>query len=1115
MIGQRFGLDGRYFIEQRLGNGGMGEVYLATDTRHRVQVALKFVHPNLALDPQFQQRFSTEVRAAQRLDHGNIVRVLDANITPPQLYLVMEFISGGNLRQLLSAQTRLEFPEVIRYGAQIASALDYAHRSRVIHRDVKPENVLIRLKPPPPQAVLTDFGLARLADDVTQSQTGNPKGTFAYMSPEQCLGHRVDHRTDIYSLGVMLYELVTGHQPFEPGSLMEAQRMHSREQVRPPSQLRPGLPRELEAIIMKALAKNPNDRFQTAGEITAALQRFEQGQNRNPSQAGGVNLRTDIGTQSPVQGRNQTFYSPTPINPVMPAHSSLPYAPSDVGRARLIYSREGQQPQAIWLDQPILYMGREIAAPSPNMQQGANLVLLSEKVSRRHARLDRGTDGRFRLMDLGSTNGTYLGGRLLPRNVPHEWFPGQIARVGDFWVKLEIIGSPRQAPSPSRQSHAGNMPASSQPASGSAAPRVSLFVPDPTTDRIEMRLVQDLATIQAGSRTIMTIETVNQYDDVAHFAMKIDGIPPEWYTLPPEGVRLGKGETGKFALTLHPPRSARSTAGMHSFVIFIFRIDRENEFTTRRARLQIEPYYDLVTDMHPRRIRRSGSAEITITNNGNAVEKYTIQVNDPEQMINVQVEKTEVEVAPGRTERALIRVRPQMPQIIGVSKTFPFSVAIKSMRPDGEQQMQSADLVAQPLFPPWVLTLFGISTFGCLFLAVATIGGIINSGNIRQTEAAQTATNDFTIGLTQTAEGDSDGDGLSTSEELKLGTDPNLIDSDGDGLKDGEEVKSFGTNPLNRDSDGDGLTDGQEVQRGTDPNNKDSDGDGIPDGADSAPGATATPSPDAAQTQAAAGPTNQAQTAVASQTVGVDAEKTASAQTAAAPLPNLLVEQSGPSTMTDVAGDATPSDVKSIVITNIGTSELIIGSIVMAGDTQSFYFDPPPPPTPLAILPNASITLKIRFMASAPGGKTATLVIASNDPDGPVNVTISGVGTAPEVRFAPPIIDFGKVPSDTDVRTALRIRNPGSAPLFIRILNPETAEGFRLREQQLQAQNPVAVGQTACVNVIFVATGTPSPRNVSLQFTTNIDDTIRQVELKADIVGAGSPTPALPPVCGS
>ncbi len=275
LIGQTLS---RYKIISLLGEGGMGAVYKARDLTLQRDVAFKIMHPQFARQPNFQERFLQEARTAARFDHPSIVKVYDFGQQQGMLFIVMEFIPGNNLGKLLrDLRTRNQWivmGEAIQLVSQISSALDYIHQQGITHRDIKPDNIMLKPEASnglPYRPVLTDLGLAKLAEGGVFTQDGTSMGTPAYMSPEQAMGTKTDRRSDVYSLGILLFELVVGRLPFQAKTLTEAIRMHTQETPPPPQSLKADIPDEVQKIILKAIAKDPKDRFQTAAELAQAL----------------------------------------------------------------------------------------------------------------------------------------------------------------------------------------------------------------------------------------------------------------------------------------------------------------------------------------------------------------------------------------------------------------------------------------------------------------------------------------------------------------------------------------------------------------------------------------------------------------------------------------------------------------------------------------------------------------------------------------------------------------------------------------------------------------------------------------------------------------------------
>jgi serine/threonine-protein kinase len=271
----------RYEIGGVLGRGGMAEVHRGRDLRLGREVAVKVLRHDLARDPSSQVRFRREAQAAASLNHPAIVAVYDTGedrtTTGATPYIVMEYVEGETLRDVLRREGRLSPERAMSLTADICAALDFSHRNGIVHRDVKPGNVMIT---PQGTVKVMDFGIARAVSDsaATMTSTAAVIGTAQYLSPEQARGEGVDARSDVYSAGCLLYELVTGTPPFTGDSPVAVAYQHVREDPRTPSSINPEIPPELDAILMKAMSKNPANRYQSAADMRADLLRAVAGQ---------------------------------------------------------------------------------------------------------------------------------------------------------------------------------------------------------------------------------------------------------------------------------------------------------------------------------------------------------------------------------------------------------------------------------------------------------------------------------------------------------------------------------------------------------------------------------------------------------------------------------------------------------------------------------------------------------------------------------------------------------------------------------------------------------------------------------------------------------------------
>jgi eukaryotic-like serine/threonine-protein kinase len=276
LIGSLF--DGRYHVLRKLGAGGMADVYLAEDQELGRRVAIKILNERHANDEQFVERFRREAKNAAGLSHPSIVSIYDRGEAEGTYYIAMEYLEGRSLKELIVSRGPAPASVAIDYARQILQALRFAHLKGIVHRDIKPHNVLVdgdgRLK-------VTDFGIAR-AGASQMTEAGSIVGTAQYLSPEQARGGAVDQRSDVYSLGIVLYELLTGTVPFSGDTPVEIAMKHLSQTPEPPSALRDDIPHDLDLVVMRALAKDPDDRYQSAEEMEADLARVARGAGVSP-----------------------------------------------------------------------------------------------------------------------------------------------------------------------------------------------------------------------------------------------------------------------------------------------------------------------------------------------------------------------------------------------------------------------------------------------------------------------------------------------------------------------------------------------------------------------------------------------------------------------------------------------------------------------------------------------------------------------------------------------------------------------------------------------------------------------------------------------------------------
>ena len=268
-LGKR--LDGRYEIHELIGIGGMANVYRCTDTIDDREVAIKILKDEFLNNEEFIRRFKNESKAIAMLSHPNIVKVYDVSFGDMIQYIVMEYIDGITLKEYIDRQGVIEWKDVLHLTTQVLRALQHAHESGIVHRDIKPQNIMLLQDG---TIKVTDFGIARFSDKATRTMTDQAIGSVHYIAPEQARGDVTDGKTDIYSVGVMLYEMLTGKLPFEGDSAVTVALMQLQSTPRMPREVNPSIPVGLEQITMRAMAKKPEQRYTSAAEMLSDIERF-------------------------------------------------------------------------------------------------------------------------------------------------------------------------------------------------------------------------------------------------------------------------------------------------------------------------------------------------------------------------------------------------------------------------------------------------------------------------------------------------------------------------------------------------------------------------------------------------------------------------------------------------------------------------------------------------------------------------------------------------------------------------------------------------------------------------------------------------------------------------
>ncbi len=388
---------GRFQIIEERGRGGMAVVYKAYDSILQRTVALKVLLPLLAANEEFTRRFRREAITAANLRHPNVVVIYDVGSHENFQYIVMEYLEGLTLQQEIQQRGALPMSRVMSILRQLAGALDYAHQQGLVHRDVKPANVIIGAQD---QATLTDFGLVKAAGGRRITGEGAAIGTLKYMSPEQAAGKEADSRSDLYSLGVVIYEMLVGETPFT--GTTPYQTLHNLMYKPPPplSERNPRISPAVERVVLRALSKDPRQRFGAAGEFAQAL-----------AAACGIDAAGDLLSQTELVRRDSVLTLTTPDG----RQFSVPRGTATIGR-----------------------------------DTGNEIVLPVRQVSRHHAQIQCGATG-CSIVDMGSTNGTFINGSPIPPRRRQPLRPGDVLGIGPVVLLVTLPNAPASPIRPDQQ----------------------------------------------------------------------------------------------------------------------------------------------------------------------------------------------------------------------------------------------------------------------------------------------------------------------------------------------------------------------------------------------------------------------------------------------------------------------------------------------------------------------------------------------------------------------------------------------------------------------------------------------------------------------------------------
>ncbi|MCB0012598.1 MAG: L-fucose mutarotase [Anaerolineales bacterium] len=692
----------------------------------------------------------------------------------------------------------------------------------------------------PFRAVLTDFGLVKIYEsELSMTKSGTTLGTPIYMSPEQCLGQNLDGRSDLYSLGVVLYELVTNRLPFAFKSLPEAINAHNRGDMPPPArQFRKDAPPMIETILNRMLAKRREDRYASGEELSRVLRSTAFALENRPTRVMSVTEAEEIASRTPI---------------VIPQGYEL------------VISTPGNSTSTISLTREIITLGRHV---------DNDVVLPTEGVSRHHARI-RATNSGWGIIDMGGINGTLVDGERVRANQMVPIYNGTRMQLGPYEL---VLRGPEGAPPPREQTTRLQFdgpltPPPSDPSLTTQPP----MTPSGTALPIEpmaIFLSRDQLTATPGQPEELVIEVRNRTDVADRVNLRFKGIPSDWLTLPAGFIDIPAQGSTPISVQLLPPRRTNTPVGRQRFVVELISQQYPESTATANGQLFLSDFESFTVELAPREIKVPGNTTVLIQNTGNGVGEYSVAGREYSDQIRFTGERGRITLQPGQKAEIQLRLEARQANPYGSPDIVDFEVEVTGKA--GAKTVKNGRAIIKPLLPVWAVSAIMLVFLSlCVYLTLTFIARGIDNTLGADTSTPTSGfvfgqTPDSTVlpgtpgttvpGATRITAEDADGDGLADNVERRpeIGTDPNDPDTDDDGLSDYDEVITYGTNPTEVDTDSDNLSDFDEINvHQTNPNNPDTDRDGVLDGVEVAQGtdpraqptATFTPSVTATATE--------------------------------------------------------------------------------------------------------------------------------------------------------------------------------------------------------------------------------------------------------------------------
>ncbi len=666
---------GHYRIEASIGRGELGQVVRGVHVSNKQPVAIKIVHPYLATRADFRSRFDQATQVAAELKHPNIVEIYEVKEQDNLLYIVMELVPDGSICTLIQHNTWQSIPLTTGLDLLYQAATGLASAQTMLHQDIKPDTLLLkRLQSSQQSEVqyqlkISDFGLAHLIQN-TYTGTGVPTRALSYKSPEQCQCKRLDGRSDIYALGVVLYEIVTGYLPFQINNFDDALNKHMQALPPRPGQERPDLPREVEEIILRCLAKNPDERYRTSAELAQALQK---------SLATIIHqkiLSSDTYVKTPLSSENNTPQAHEISNTFLPQEID-----TEVPCVRVL-DQQGKTLRVVEMSKDkTICIGR---------QSSNDIILSSPTVSRQHLQIT--WDGiQTVVQDVGSHRGTHLGKRELQPHESQLWTRQEMIRIDTFCLLLE------------RSSQEDRQLVDAMAMQG----RIGIAI-DPIT-----------LTITPGQTSTIRVTLTNLGTVVDWFTTLIEGVSPAWIQGAGQEVSLNPAWQEIIELNVHVARVTDNIAGKYPVIIRARSRKQPGESSTIQTNWEVLPFHEALLSLEPRRTGGRGTASsfTALQNNSNVRLKYSLSGEDDERSIIYRFGKNPITLEPGQQTRIPFTLQTRRCWI-GREQHQSFSIHAQSAQSKLPLHAQG-EFVNKALLPPWLFSMLSVVLLGSsIFLAL-------------------------------------------------------------------------------------------------------------------------------------------------------------------------------------------------------------------------------------------------------------------------------------------------------------------------------------------------------------------------------------------------------------